>query len=92
MARTRLSYHLPPVLRPRSTWRYILCSTATLYVVYCWLFAMPLFSSNLPAYTGRYPVGVVDIEAPCDKRTISDITIKADGKPAFEVGLHTFLG
>lgn len=85
MARTRLSYHLPPVLRPRLTWKYTLCSAAAFYIVYCWLFDMPLFSSKLPPYTGQYPVGVIDIEAQCDKRTISDITLRKDGKSAFEV-------
>ncbi|GAB7341234.1 hypothetical protein MBLNU457_7513t1 [Dothideomycetes sp. NU457] len=51
---------------------------------------MPLFSSKLPPYTGQYPVGVIDIEAPCDKRTISDITLKADGKSAFELDTVLF--
>lgn len=46
---------------------------------------MPLFSTNLPEYTGPYAVGTIDIENPCDRRIISDINFKATGEPAFQV-------
>lgn len=78
-------YHLPPILRPRLTPKYILSSVAVLYVLYCFLFGMPLFSSNLPDYTGPYSVGTIDIESPCDGRTTHDVKFKATGDPAFQV-------
>ena len=81
MSRSRL----PPILRPRLTPRYVVSCIAAIYVVYCWLWGMPLFSSNLPAYTGPYSVGVIDIESPCDGRKTSDVKFKSTGEPAFLV-------
>lgn len=45
---------------------------------------MPLFSSNLPKYTGPFPVGTVDVESPVEIRNINNAKFQ-DGKPAFEV-------
>jgi platelet-activating factor acetylhydrolase len=78
-------FRLPPTLRPRLTPRYVLSSVAAIYVVYCWLWGMPLFSSSLPAYTGPHSVGVVDIESPCDGRKTSDVKFKSTGQTAFLV-------
>lgn len=81
MSRVRL----PPILRPRLTPRYVVSSVAAIYVVYCWLWGMPLFSSTLPAYTGPHTVGVIDIESPCDGRKTSDVKFKSTGQTAFLV-------
>ncbi|EMC95331.1 hypothetical protein BAUCODRAFT_536591 [Baudoinia panamericana UAMH 10762] len=76
---------LPAVLRRRWSSRYILCSAAGLYIVICFLFDMPLLSSKLPNYTGKYDVGTIDIEAPCARRNVSDLVFTNTGKPAFEL-------
>ncbi|TKA82724.1 hypothetical protein B0A55_01280 [Friedmanniomyces simplex] len=73
------------VLRPRWTIKYILSAIAVSYVAICFLFDMPLFSSALPAYTGEYDVGTIDIEVPVEKRNISETVFKHGGKPAFEL-------
>ncbi|KAK5175125.1 uncharacterized protein LTR77_000262 [Saxophila tyrrhenica] len=44
---------------------------------------MPLLSSKLPNYSGPYQVGVVDIEAPTEKRLISEHVFKDTQQPAF---------
>lgn len=83
---SRSRFHrLPLVLRPRLTPRYLLSSLAVLYVLYCFVRGMPWFSSNLPAYTGPYSVGTIDIESPCDGRLTSDLKFAATGEPAFQV-------
>jgi platelet-activating factor acetylhydrolase len=75
---------LPPVLRPRLTWKYVLCSGAVLYVAYCFLFSSPLLASNLPQYTGPYAVGTIDVESPVEpRRVISTFKRKDNGEPAF---------
>ncbi|KAG9522660.1 PAF acetylhydrolase, partial [Aureobasidium melanogenum] len=79
MSRSRI----PPILRPRLTPKYVACSIAAIYVVYCWLWGMPLLSSKLPAYTGPHAVGTIDIESPCDGRKTSDVRFKSTGQPAF---------
>jgi hypothetical protein len=78
-------FRLPPILRPRLTPRYVVSSVAAIYVVYCWLWGMPLFSSSLPAYTGPHTVGVIDIESPCDGRKTSDVKFRSTGQAAFLV-------
>ena len=83
--RPRHRRRLPAILRPRLTPKYVFSSFVLLYASYCILSGMPFFSSNLPEYTGPYPVGTIDIESPCDGRLTSDIDFKATGKPAFEV-------
>jgi len=81
---------LPSILRPRWTLKYTVSSIAAAYVAYCLLLGMPLLSSNLPSYTGPYPVGTIDLEAPCQPRVISDVTIKSTGDPAFKVRYEGF--
>ncbi|KAH9819317.1 Platelet-activating factor acetylhydrolase, isoform II [Teratosphaeria destructans] len=46
---------------------------------------MPILSSNLPKYTGDFDVGVIDVEAPCEKRKLNDATLKGTDGPAFEL-------
>ncbi|EME48782.1 hypothetical protein DOTSEDRAFT_67731 [Dothistroma septosporum NZE10] len=79
---------LPAAVRPRSvkgTFKYATWSIVGFYVFYCWIFAMPLLSSKLPTYSGGFDVGVVDIEAPCEKRRLADAVLKHTGAPAFEL-------
>lgn len=76
---------LPPVLRPRWTWRYVVGATAATYLIYCFLFASPLFSSRLPHYTGPHAVGAIDLEAPVEPRRAHEARFKHDDKPAFQV-------
>lgn len=78
---------VPVILWPHLTWRYILASGFTVYAVACFIRGSPLHSSNLPEYTGPCSVGTIDIEAPCEPRTVSDFTFKETGQPAFQVGL-----
>ena len=81
---------LPPVLRPRLTWKYIVCSTAVLYVSYCFLVDSPLFASNLPQYTGPHNVGTITIESPTKQRVTSDFKFKSTGEPAFQLDTVLF--
>jgi platelet-activating factor acetylhydrolase len=69
--------------RPRWTIKRLLFAAIAFYVVVCYLFDMPLLSSKLPAYAGPYEVGVVDIEAPVEKRNIGDAVFKGTNTPAF---------
>jgi platelet-activating factor acetylhydrolase len=73
----------PP--RPRISWKHAICMLIGLYVLYCLARGSPLFASRLPAYTGKYDVGTIDIEVPArDKRNMSDAVYKSNGKKAFE--------
>ncbi|KAI0402343.1 PAF acetylhydrolase [Xylaria palmicola] len=82
---------IPPVLRPRLTWRYVLCVVAVSYIVYCYLFSLPLFASPLPMYTGPYPVGSIDIESPVSPPRVVDPTrFKSSHKNAFELETALF--
>ncbi|KAF7185220.1 Platelet-activating factor acetylhydrolase 2, cytoplasmic [Pseudocercospora fuligena] len=76
---------LPSALRPRWTVKYVLVSVVALYSSYCLLAGMPFFSHPLPRYSGEYDVGTIDIEAPCQRRNLSDATFKETGRPAFEL-------
>lgn len=77
---------LKTLLRPRLTWRYILCTVCAVYVLYCFIVASPLFASRLPAYSGPHTVGAVDLEIPLPKPLkISDTIVKKTGELAFEV-------
>ncbi|KAH9904510.1 PAF acetylhydrolase [Xylariomycetidae sp. FL2044] len=74
------------VIRPRMTWRYLVCSLATIYVLYCFLFSLPLFASPLPQYSGPYSVGAIDIEAPlADVRTIDPARFRDTQENAFDL-------
>jgi platelet-activating factor acetylhydrolase len=46
---------------------------------------MPLLSSKLPKASGKFDVGTIDIEAPCEKRRIGNVVFKDTGAPAFEL-------
>lgn len=82
---------LPPILRPRLTWKYVVCSGLFLYVSYCFLFSSPLLASNLPQYTGPYAVGTIDIESPVEhQRAISGFKRKDTGEPAFPLDTVLF--
>lgn len=81
-----LSRRLDPVLRPRLTARYILVTSLAIYTLYRLVTSQPLLASRLPAYTGPYDVGAVDLELPLDPpQRVSDATFLRDGNPAFEV-------
>ena len=73
---------------PRRLWatlKYLLFFSAVSYVLVCLIYNMPLFSSRLPSYSGKYEVGTVDIEVPCEKRRFSDAILKETGQIAFEL-------
>ncbi|KAL7793712.1 platelet-activating factor acetylhydrolase, isoform II domain-containing protein [Trichoderma ceciliae] len=73
------------LIRPRRSWRYILLVVVSAYALLCFVRGVPLLASPLPAYTGRYDVGAIDVEMPLEKpRLISDTVFKSNGEPAFE--------
>ncbi|ETR99321.1 PAF acetylhydrolase [Trichoderma reesei RUT C-30] len=73
------------LLRPRLTWRYVASAALMAYVVLCLVRGVPLLAHPLPAYTGRFDVGAVDIEVPLDKpRLVTETVFKDSGEPAFE--------
>lgn len=66
--------------------RYWLLAAALFYASYCFLLGMPLFSSNLPPYTGEYDVGTIDLETPVNPpRRVGDTINTETGEPAFQV-------
>jgi len=77
--------HLYGMLRPRWSIKYILLFSLGVYFTICVLFDMPAFSDRLPPYSGKYEVGTIDIEVPCERRRLSDAVFKDSGKPAFEL-------
>ncbi|KAF4980319.1 hypothetical protein FZEAL_3636 [Fusarium zealandicum] len=82
----RFTERLAHILRPRLTWRYVLCSVVGVYVLYCFVTWQPLFSSPLPAYSGPHEVGAIDLEIPLEKpRRISETLLKGSREPAFEL-------
>ncbi|KAI1610146.1 1-alkyl-2-acetylglycerophosphocholine esterase [Exophiala viscosa] len=81
----RFVSRLPPVLRPRWTWRYVVCFGVATYSIYCLLSASPMLSSRLPEYTGPYSVGAIDLEVPCEPRRLNDARLKDDGHHAFQL-------
>lgn len=78
-----------PLLRPRLTIRYILFSAVLIYAAYRIFTSRPLLASPLPPYAGApYDVGAIDVEFALPggpRRDISNVTFRADGRPAFEV-------
>lgn len=77
-------------LRVRVILKRAALALIVLYVAYCLLFRMPILSSPLPEYSGPYTVGTVDVEAPCEKRRVSDAVFKGTNKPAFEIDTVLF--
>ena len=58
------------------------------YHVLVWTSLLVSVYSDLPPYTGPYNVGTIDLEIPVTPQvTISNITFKATGQPAFKVCL-----
>ena len=78
------------LIRPRLNLRYVVSVVVVLYVLVCIAFNMPLLSSKLPAYSGPYQVGTIDIEAPCEKRRLSDVVLRATGAHPFELDTVLF--
>ncbi|KAI1813028.1 PAF acetylhydrolase [Poronia punctata] len=73
-------------LRPRLTWKYLFCTGAAFYVLYCYLFSLPLFAHPLPMYTGPYQVGAIDLEIPVTPpRVIDPARFKGSEQNAFEL-------
>ncbi|KAI0161452.1 PAF acetylhydrolase [Xylariaceae sp. FL1272] len=84
--RSPMRWTIPPILRPRLTWKYLLSSTIVLYVIYCYIFSLPLFCNPLPMYSGPYSVGIIDIEVPVSPRVVVDTArYKRSGKNAFQI-------
>jgi platelet-activating factor acetylhydrolase len=74
------------ILRPRLSWRYILCVMVMLYLLYCLVIQSPLLASRLPPYSGSYGVGTVDLEVAVERRRrVSETVFEATGRPAFEL-------
>ena len=60
--------------------------SVSLYFVLVWTCMIHLVHADLPAYTGPYGVGTVDLEIPVANPTnITDTTFKTTGQPAFKV-------
>ncbi|KAI1396065.1 PAF acetylhydrolase [Hypoxylon fuscum] len=77
---------IPAVLRPRLTWRYVVFSMTAIYIIYCYIFSLPLFAHPLPVYSGPYPVGAVDIETALKSPRVVDTAQFKDSKEnAFEL-------
>ncbi|KAF4472438.1 acetylhydrolase [Fusarium albosuccineum] len=77
---------LKELVRPRFTWRYVVCAIIGVYVLYCFVTWQPFFSSALPAYSGPHNVGAIDLEIPLEKpKRLSDTILKSTREPAFEV-------
>ncbi|KAI2624637.1 PAF acetylhydrolase [Hypomontagnella submonticulosa] len=74
---------------PRTTrlaWRYIVCSLIGGYILYCYIFSVPLFAHPLPEYSGPYSVGAVDIEISLAvPRVIDTVRFKATKEDAFKL-------
>lgn len=87
-----LPLRLSSILRPRWTWRYLICAGMAVYAISSFLLptsSSPLLSSNLPAYTGPYAVGAIDLEIPLERsRTVHESArFKDTDDLAFQVGL-----
>ncbi|KAF4956917.1 hypothetical protein FSARC_11434 [Fusarium sarcochroum] len=83
---SRFAQWFKRLVRPRLTWRYVVCSVIGVYVLYCFITWQPFFSSRLPAYSGPHEVGAIDLEIPLEKpKRISDTLLKETKEPAFEV-------
>ncbi|KAI1337665.1 PAF acetylhydrolase [Xylariaceae sp. FL0016] len=71
---------MPRVLRPRFTWRYVLCALVVFYALYCFVSSAPLFAQPLPSYSGPHPVGAIDIEVPAASPRLVDTARFKDTK------------
>ncbi|KAH8180230.1 platelet-activating factor acetylhydrolase, isoform II domain-containing protein [Sarocladium implicatum] len=84
---SRLFTRITTLIRPRFTWRYLLCATLALYASWCLVTGSHLLASKLPDYSGPHRVGAIDLEVPLEKpQLVSNTTLKGtDEKPAFEL-------
>lgn len=81
-----LAQKVAAVVRPRLTWRYLVCASAVLYVLYCSVLSTPLFANPLPKYSGPYAVGAIDIETPAaSPRVVDPARYKDTKQNAFEL-------
>ncbi|KAK5988618.1 Platelet-activating factor acetylhydrolase 2-like protein [Cladobotryum mycophilum] len=79
------------LIRPRWSWRYVVCASVVLYATICFAQGQPLLASSLPAYTGPHDVGAMDLEIPLDKpRLITNTVFRNTGEPAFELTTTLF--
>jgi platelet-activating factor acetylhydrolase len=70
----------------RLRWRWIICTLVAAYILYCFATSQPLFAHDLPEYTGKYPVGTIDVEAlVAQPRLIHDARLRKNGEPAFNL-------
>ncbi|KAK8020438.1 hypothetical protein PG990_005576 [Apiospora arundinis] len=77
---------IPPVLRPRFTWRYVACSLAISYVLYSFVTSRHLLAHPLPQYSGPHSVGAIDVEASAPSpRLVDPARFKATNENAFEL-------
>ncbi|UKZ81443.1 hypothetical protein TrVFT333_009215 [Trichoderma virens FT-333] len=73
------------LVRPRRSWRYAVVVLVSAYALLCLARGVPLLASPLPAYSGPYHVGAVDVEIALDSpRRVSETVFKDGGRPAFE--------
>ncbi|KAL7934648.1 platelet-activating factor acetylhydrolase, isoform II domain-containing protein [Trichoderma chlorosporum] len=81
----RVLASLADLARPRRSWRYAALVLVSAYALLCLVRGVPLLASPLPAYSGPYHVGAVDVEVALDQpRLVSETVFKASGRPAFE--------
>ncbi|KAH7316824.1 platelet-activating factor acetylhydrolase, isoform II-domain-containing protein [Stachybotrys elegans] len=68
-------------------WVAVLLVLFSSYALLCLLRGTPMFISPLPAYTGPYAVGTMDIEVPLDKpqHIRKGVVFRADAEPAFDL-------
>jgi platelet-activating factor acetylhydrolase len=72
-------------------WRWVACTVAAVYVVYCFILSKPIFARQLPEYAGPHAVGAIDIEAPVsDPRLIHNARLKDTGAEAFKLDTVLF--
>lgn len=77
---------VPPVLRPRFTWRYVASALAIGYVLYSFVASRHLLAHPLPQYSGPHAVGAIDIEASAaSPRLVDPARFKATNENAFEL-------
>lgn len=76
--------------RPQLSIKAILLIACLFYANYCFLLRMPLLSTPLPAYTGPFAVGTLDIEVPCESRTIDPVKLKSTGETVFRLDTVLF--
>ncbi|KAI1102039.1 PAF acetylhydrolase [Jackrogersella minutella] len=75
-----------PNFRRRLAWRYVGCSLVAFYIVYCYIFSLPLLARPLPEYSGPYRVGAIDVEIPLAlSRVVDTARFKTTRANAFEL-------